>query len=322
MIGILTAPTELHGRGESPMNRDAESEFLSPGRKLRRALSRPGMLDVPGVHDGFSARAAELIGFEAVYVGGGISIATNQAIPDMGMLTTDELIRGAGAIAAVIDIPVIADLDDGGGNPLRIRRAVQQAERAGLAGFHIEDVDYSQGKHFPPKDAAQPMDFSTDRTIPIAAAVERIRAAVEARQRPDTVIIARTDQALVSVDEAIERANLFVEAGADLIYCAHVKPEDTHRVVHEVRAPIMNNVVSAAGATPEQHKMFRDAGLKVYFAPSAAPMAAYEAAWEALVAMKQSGVYPGSYTVGQGHRSKVVRHHEWGGLARRYKMTE
>jgi len=281
------------------------------------------MTPVPGVHDGFSARAAELIGFEVVYVGGGVAVGVNLGIPDMGLVTMDQLVGHAGAIAATVEIPVIVDLDDGGGNPLRIRRAVQMAERAGVAGFHVEDNDYSQGKHFPAKAGAgegmKSLDFSRDRPISREEAIERVRSASEARRNPDTLLIARTDACLFSVEEAIERANLYVQAGADMIYLAHLTPEDTARAVDEVSAPLMGaSHYRAEGATAAELDMMN--GLKFHFYPAATAFTAYEACWKVLEEIRDHGIIPHSFNQAMSLVSKVVSHHQWGELAERYKM--
>jgi len=293
--------------------------------RLRSLLQRPGMIPLPGVHDGFSARAAEEIGFEAVYVGGGVATGVDLGIPDMGLVSMDQLVEHAARIAAVVDIPVVADLDDGGGNPMRIQRTVQSAERAGIAGFHVEDNDYSQGKHFPAKKGAgegmKSLDFSRDRPIPREMAVERVRAAAEARRNPDTLLIARTDACLFSVDEAIERANLYAAAGADMIYLAHLTPEDTRRAVGEISVPLMGGShYRPEGATAKELEMMRDAGLKLHFYPGATPFAAYDASWEVLEAIHETGVIPVSYNRAMGRMSRVVKHQEWGAVAERYKM--
>ncbi|MFE2218233.1 oxaloacetate decarboxylase [Streptomyces canus] len=277
------------------------------------------MLEIPGVHDGFSARAAELIGFSAVYVGGGLGVATNKALPDMGMVTTDELITYAGAIAAVIDIPVVADLDDGGGSPARVRRAVQQAERAGLAGFHIEDVDYTYGKHFPSADPVERMDYGRDTLVSREAAAERIRVAVEARRNPDTVIIGRTEGALISLDEAIVRARLMADAGADVIYCAHLKSSDTRQVVDALDVPLMDCPVTLAGPSAEYREEMRAGGLKILFSPTAALVPSYLAAWDALEAFRAGKEQPGNSSLLSGYLTEGTRHREWGAFYERHR---
>jgi 2-methylisocitrate lyase-like PEP mutase family enzyme len=301
---------------------DGSGRPVSPARRLREAIARPGTLEVPGVHDGFSARAAEILGFDAIHVGGMVSVGANLGVPDMGMMTTDEMIAYGAAIAAVVDIPLILDIDDGGGNPLRIRRAVQQMERAGIAGFHIEDTDFSKGKHFPPKTAGEEFDFARQRQIPIEPAGERVRAAVDARQDPDTVIIARTDAALVSVDDAIERGQLFAELGADMFFCPHMPVEETGRVIDAIPVPIMNHGMSLSGATAEERQAFMDAGLKILVTPTAAPFAAYRAAWNALETIKKTGVVPYPYEDVGAMLAQVVRYSEWGDMAYHYKMVD
>ncbi|MFC9835566.1 oxaloacetate decarboxylase [Rhodococcus sp. NPDC127530] len=174
--------------------------------RLRELLAQ-GLVVAPGCFDPFSARLAELAGFDAIHLTGLGVEATQLGAPDLGLMTVNELATHAARVASAVDIPILADIDTGFGGVLNIRRTIREMERAGVAGVHLEDQ--RMPKHCP---------LLAGRTVvDRAEAVTRIRAAVEARTDPDFVIVARTDADTVSVQEVIERANLYLEAGADMI---------------------------------------------------------------------------------------------------------
>jgi 2-methylisocitrate lyase-like PEP mutase family enzyme len=139
----------------------------------------------PGAFDPLAARLVEEAGFPAVYMTGFGTSAALLGRPDVGLLTMTEMADNAGRIAACVDIPVIADADTGYGNPLNVIRTVGAYEAAGVAALHIED-------QVAPKKCGH-MDGK--QVIPAAEMAEKIRAAAEARTRPELVIIARTDAA-------------------------------------------------------------------------------------------------------------------------------
>jgi 2-methylisocitrate lyase-like PEP mutase family enzyme len=174
--------------------------------KLRQLLARPGMLTAPGAHDVMTARLVEAEGFDAVYLGGFAASASALGVPDHSLITMTELLDHARCVAAAVNIPILADIDDGGGTPLSVRRTIRLAEQAGLAAVHVEDL--VPGKHFVGhKDKL----FTKDQ------AVDKIKAAVDARTDPDFVIIARSDAiGVTSLDDALERGQAYAEARAGL----------------------------------------------------------------------------------------------------------
>jgi 2-methylisocitrate lyase-like PEP mutase family enzyme len=176
--------------------------------KLRQLLNQPGILVAPGAHDVMSARLVEAEGFQAVYLGGFATSASQLGIPDHSLITMTELLTQARNVAAAINIPIISDVDDGGGSALSARRTIRLAEQAGLAGVHVEDLE--PGKHF---------IGHRDRLFSKTQAADKIKAVVDARTDPDFVIIARSDAiGVTSLDDALERANAYAEAGADLLF--------------------------------------------------------------------------------------------------------
>jgi methylisocitrate lyase len=290
---------------------------MSAGCRLRTLLQETdGMLRVPGVHDGFSARAAEVLGFEAIYVGGGNSVGTNLGVPDMGLMGSHHLIEHSGRLARTVDIPLIADLDDGGGTPLRVRHAVRDAERAGIAGVHIEDTDFTRGRHFPgdPDKGEQYMITSEDKVIPLAEGVRRIRAAVDGRQ--DMLIIARTESVLESLEEAIRRCQAYAAEGADLVFVAGLTAGQTEEVAAAVPVPLMNCV---DGATAEDCATMESDGLKILFEHRVVPLAAYRAEWEALERFRNVGDVVANDLETRVNMARVTRHREWGEITYAYR---
>jgi 2-methylisocitrate lyase-like PEP mutase family enzyme len=180
-------------------------------------IDQPVLTDVPTAHDALSARVAEEVGFDAVLLGDGMGANFSAALPDIGLITTTEIIDHLRRVAAGTAISVIADLGDGGGNALRVRRAVRLAEQAGAAAVMIEDIESTDTKHVDLLQQGR-LDFSKETLWSFDRAVANIKSAVDARQDPNTVIIARTDSYPVAgLDEASKRARAFHAAGADLI---------------------------------------------------------------------------------------------------------
>src|SRR5438270_5967929 len=178
--------------------------------RLRELLAGPDLLVAPGAYDGLSARLIAQAGFSAVYMTGFGTAASVLGQPDVGLLTMSEMVSRAAALAAVVgDRPLIADADTGYGNPISVRRTVREFERAGVAGLHIEDQVW-------PKKCGH---MEGKQVIPTDEMVQKIRAAVDARQDPDLVIIARTDAIAVNgLEDALMRGQAYRDAGADVLF--------------------------------------------------------------------------------------------------------
>ncbi len=182
-----------------------------PGGAARlRALLESGQTIVaPGAFDPLAARLVEEAGFPAVYMTGFGTSAALIGRPDVGLLTMTEMAASAGRIADCVDIPVIADADTGYGNPLNVIRTVGAYEAAGVAGIHIED-------QVAPKKCGH---MEGKLVIGAQEMAAKVRAAVDARAQPEFVIIARTDaRAVEGLEQALERARLYREAGADALF--------------------------------------------------------------------------------------------------------
>src|SRR5947208_8314288 len=179
----------------------------APGQRLRDAWTA-GPIAVPGVFNALVARMAERLGFKAVYLSGG-ALSAASGVPDVGLITLPEFVEQARLIAQATSLPLLCDGDTGFGEALNVERAVRLFESAGAAGIHLEDQEL-------PKRCGH---LSGKQVVSAEAMAAKVRAAVAARRDPDFVIVARTDaRGVLGLDEAVRRARLYVEAGADVIF--------------------------------------------------------------------------------------------------------
>ena len=209
--------------------------------QLKEMILEPDILVVPSAYDALSAKVIEKSGFRAVHMTGSGTSASLLGYPDMGFTTIPEMANHAKNIGLAVDLPVIVDSDSGYGNALNVTRAVREFERAGVAGIHIED-------QVTPKRCGH---LEGKRVIPAEEMVGKIEAAVAAREDDDFQLIARTDaRECTGIEDAIERANAYVEAGADCIFFEAPLNADEMRLVRdEVDAPLLANMVEG-GKTP------------------------------------------------------------------------
>ncbi|HIM36833.1 MAG TPA: isocitrate lyase/PEP mutase family protein [Dehalococcoidia bacterium] len=185
--------------------------------KLRQMLNSGQMVIAPFVLNAMHAKIAQSVGFDAVYMTG-CGTAAERGFPDVGLLTMTEMVANAKYIANAIDIPVVCDADTGYGNPLNVQRTVREYEMAGVAGIHIEDQVFPKKCGF----------FEGKQVIPQEEAVQKIRAAMDARTDPDFVIISRCDAyAVTGWEDTVQRCKAYIDAGADLVFVDGIKsPED------------------------------------------------------------------------------------------------
>ncbi len=186
---------------------------------LRQMLNSGQLIVAPFVLNAMHAKIAASVGFQAVYMTGA-GTAAERGFPDVGLLTMTEMVANAKFIAGAVDIPVVCDADTGYGNPLNVRRTVREYETAGVAGIHIED------QLFPKKCGF----FAGKQVIPQEEAIQKIRAALDARTDPDFVIIARCDAyAVTGWEDTVKRCRAYVEAGADMVFVDGIQSvEDIH----------------------------------------------------------------------------------------------
>lgn len=180
--------------------------FAPAGQRFRAALSRPGILRLPGAHNGQAALQARAAGFEALYLSGA-AMTASMGLPDLGIITVDEVAFFIRQIARASGLPLLVDGDTGYGEALNVMHMVRTFEEAGAGAVHLED-------QLLPKKCGHLNDKKLAGALDMAAKV-----AAAARARRDLVIIARTDAAASEgIEGAVARAKLYVEAGADAIF--------------------------------------------------------------------------------------------------------
>jgi 2-methylisocitrate lyase-like PEP mutase family enzyme len=250
--------------------------------RLRQLLTAAPLL-VPGCYDALSARVLERAGFPAVYMTGyGTSLAL-LGLPDAGLATMTEMHLNARYIANAVGVPVIADADNGYGNAINVMRTVREYIQTGVAGIHIEDQAI-------PKRCGH---VAGRRVIPVEEAVGKYRAAAAVRRDldPDFVVIARTDARGAhggSLDEAIRRANAYLEAGADLAFVeGPTSLDEIQRVCRDVRGPIFYN---QTGVSPRlTTAQMKELGIAVTILPGAMMRVALQAMWDFAAALRAEG---------------------------------
>ena len=216
------------------MNGSANGKPLSKGARLKALIESPKILVVPGVFDGFSCKVVQSAGFEHAAISGAGTSESRLGKPDVGLMGLEENLAGARMMAESVDIPLLADGDTGYGNAINVYYTVQAFERAGVAGIMLEDQVW-------PKRCGH---ISGKEVISADEMVQKIRAAVDAKSDPDFVIKARTDAAgPLGIDEAIRRANLYADAGADLLFAdALLTLEDIEKFAKSVSKPVSINM--------------------------------------------------------------------------------
>ena len=216
---------------------------MKPTARLRTLLKQGHCVVAPGVADALAARLVAREGFEAVYMTGFGTSLTRLGMPDVGLLTATEMVDNAGRIADASGLPTVADADTGYGNPINARRTIRDYEKAGVAGVHLEDQVW-------PKRCGH---LAGKRVIPTGEMVAKIKAACDARNDPDFVIITRTDAiAVEGIEAALERGERYREAGADMLFIeAPVGRVEVERVAsHFKGVPLLYNM-AASGKTPD-----------------------------------------------------------------------
>ncbi|MDD2247616.1 isocitrate lyase/PEP mutase family protein [Aminobacterium sp. MB27-C1] len=209
--------------------------------RLRTLLYQDQIVVAPGTHDCLTARIIEKEGFNALYMTGYGTSASMLGKPDVGLLTLTEMVARASRLVEAVNIPVIADADTGYGNAVNVARTVREYEKAGVACLQLEDqvapkkCGHMLGREIIPKDEM----------------VGKIKAACDARQDDNLMIIARTDaRTTCGIDEAIERGLAYEEAGADIIFVESPETEEEMKKITSIFVvPVLANMVEH-GRTP------------------------------------------------------------------------
>lgn len=250
---------------------------------LADRLKSPEILVTPGVYDGLTAAIAAEAGFEALYLSGAAVAYTRLGRPDIGLTSVTEMTETMALIRDRVDLPVIVDADTGFGNALNAQRTMRFYERAGASALQVEDQTF-------PKRCGHLSDKSL---IPAGEMAGKIAAMADARAHAETLIIARTDAiAVEGFDAALDRANSYVEAGADVLFIEAPRSGDELREVPKRfgdRVPLLANMVEG-GATPlQQASDLQEIGYSIVIFPGGIVRALAKTAGDYYASLKANG---------------------------------
>ena len=283
-------------------------------QKLRALVARRDATTVPGAANAMFARVIEELGFGAIYVTGAGIANMRLGAPDVGLTTVTEVADTVAAIADAVDLPLIVDADTGFGNAVNTVRTMRLLERAGASAIQIEDQVFPKKcGHFNGKDV-----------IPVDEMLQKIRAAVDSRVDQDLMVIARTDaRAIHGMDAAMDRAQAFIEAGADMTFVeAPASFQELHRIGTELSVPQVANIVFG-GKTPDPgRKALADSGFSIVLYANASLQAALRASTRVLTALRDDGNLDGvaDMLASFEERQASVDKAYWDGLEAKYKQ--
>lgn len=250
-------------------------------QRLRDAMERRSALLVPGAANALTARVIQDVGFDAVYVTGAGIANTLLGVPDIGLVTLTELVHTTEAITEICDLPLIVDIDTGFGNAVNTRRTVRVLERAGACAVQMEDQVF-------PKKCGH---FDGKGVIPVGEMVSKIQAAVDARDDHNLLVIARTDaRAVEGFEASLERAERYIEAGADMTFVeAPTSEQEMRAITQRLSVPQVANMV-VGGRTPLlPQATLADIGFSMVLYANTPLQAAMRAMSEVLGALHRDG---------------------------------
>lgn len=253
-----------------------------PGKaKLRQLIQSGRFIVAPGVYDMISARIADRMGFDALYMTGYGVTASYLGLPDAGLATYTDMLNRASTIAGGTETPLIADADTGYGGLLNVRHTVRGYEAAGVQAIQLEDQE------IPKKCGHTP----GRRVVPMADMVQKVKVAVDARRSEDTLIIARTDaRTSHGIDEAIRRAQAYVEAGADVAFVESPESvEEFEKVGRAFKAPKLANMVPGGRSPVIGADRLKEVGFQIAIYPGLGFSVAAEAVRRGYEYLKQHG---------------------------------
>jgi 2-methylisocitrate lyase-like PEP mutase family enzyme len=286
---------------------------MSKSSRFKQLLKEQDIILMPGAYDGMSARLVEETGFQAMLAtGAGIS-NSQLGWADVGLVTMTEMAQSIARMADVTTVPILADADTGYGNAINLIRTVREFERAGVAGIQLEDqVAPKKCGHFAGKDVISKQEM-----------VHKIKAVIDTRQNPDFVILARTDaRAVNGLDDAIDRAYAYAEAGADVTFVeAPRSVEELERITRELKGiPQMANMVEGALTPILSEKELLEIGFKIMLCANTALRGAMKGVREALEELykERSQKNNGHLICSWEERQQLVKLHEIRALEEKY----
>jgi 2-methylisocitrate lyase-like PEP mutase family enzyme len=253
---------------------------MKPSSALRKLLVKGEMLIAPGVFDGLSARLVEQAKFKAIYASGG-AISRSAGYPDIGLLSVSEVIATLEKIVDATSLPVIADADTGFGNAINVHRTVKAFERIGVAALHLEDQEF-------PKRCGH---LAGKSLITASEMCQKIRVARDALSDDDFVLIARTDAiAAEGFEAALDRAEQYIEAGADVIFVeAPQSLEQIQTIAKRIKAPKLINMFYGGKTPLVPIDQLQSMGYQIVIIPSDLQRSAIYAMQQTLNTIKKDG---------------------------------
>ena len=253
---------------------------------LRARLAKKDLLVAPGVFDGISARIADQLGFEALYMTGYGTVASHLGLPDAGIATYTDMVGRVGILAKGAKTPLIADGDTGYGGLLNVQYTVRGYEAAGAVAIQLEDQEF-------PKKCGHMLGR---RVVPIEDMVDKIKVAVASRDNSDFLIIARTDaRTTLGLDEALRRADAYAKAGADILFVESPESiEEMRTIGRSFDRPLIANMVEGGRTPVLDKKTLEDIGYSIAIFPGFGFLAAGEALRSAYRHLREQGSSVGS----------------------------
>ncbi len=283
-------------------------------RQFRADLETRRALLVPGAANALTARVIQDAGFDAVYVTGAGIANTLLGVPDIGLVTMSEIATTTEAIAEICKLPLVVDIDTGFGNAINTHRTVRVLERAGACAVQIEDQVF-------PKRCGH---FDGKGVIPVAEMATKVRAAAEAREDSNFLIIARTDaRAVEGLDAAIERASRYVEAGADVTFVeAPVSVEEMRTITEALTVPQVANLVFGGRTPLLPQAELAELGFSLVLYANTPLQAAMRAMSEVLGALRRDGdlTAVGDRLADFEERQRLVHKETYDALEKRYAV--
>ena len=252
-----------------------------PRAHLRQRLAKKELLVAPGVYDGISARIADQMGFEALYMTGYGTVASNLGLPDAGIATYNDMVGRVGVIAGGTKSPLIADGDTGYGGLLNVQYTVRGYEKAGAVAIQLEDQEF-------PKKCGHMLGR---RVVPVEDMVDKIKVAVASRNSDDFLIIARTNSRTThGLDEALRRMEAYDRAGADILFIESPESLDEMRKIGQTFGkPLLANMVEGGRTPIADRKTLEELGYSIAIFPAFGFLAAGEALRQVYRQLKETG---------------------------------